>query len=340
MNDLITVIIPVYNVENYVAETIKSVLIQSYSNIEILLINDGSTDKSLEIINQIAKEDDRIKVIDKINEGLSSARELGVRHAHGKYFVTIDSDDILDQDYIKEMHEAIVQYNADIALCARKTFDASGNQEVLLLSNVERYICIDKKMLDKGYNYIAGDYQMSDSWNKMYRTAYVLSTDVHFIMPKQYNGTDLLFNYCLLMHCPKIVTVNRPLYFYRLTEKSRVRRKNKHLEVGFKYILDRLLEEKNIIGGSEELEDQIYAAYFSMIKYATQDLTEEIQKMSYSQRISEYDKILITLPLTKRKTRILHATRKELKFFVILLLMRSAKGIDAYYTLRSYRRNK
>ncbi len=340
MNELVSIIIPVYNVEKYVTETIESVIKQSYSNIEILLINDGSTDLSLDIIKEIEKQDSRIRVIDKENEGLSSARELGVQQANGKYFVTIDSDDLLDYDYIKKLYEAIIIADADVALCARKTFDINGKQEILLLNNVKPLLKVDRNILEQQYNWVATEYQMSDSWNKMYRREFVVSSGVHFNIPKMYNGTDLLFNYCLLMHCPKIVTVNLPLYNYRLTENSRVRRKHKHLEIGFRYILDQLLEENKKSVNSYELDNQIYASYFSMIKYATQDLSNEIYNLSFEEQIKEYEIILKTMPQIdkERKKAILRATRKELKVFAILLLEQKAQGIALYYKLRSYLR--
>lgn len=337
LNELISIIIPVYNVEKYVTETIESVIKQSYSDIEILLINDGSTDSSLAIIKEIEKSDSRVKVINKKNEGLSSAREIGIQQAKGKYFVTIDSDDLLDPDYIKELYKTIVDAKADIALCARKTFDKNGNQETVLLNNVESILNIDKKVLDEQYNYIAAEYQMSDSWNKMYRREFVICSDVHFNTPKMYNGTDMLFNYCLLMHCPKIATVNMPLYYYRLTENSRVRRKNKHLEVGFRYILNQLLEENKKCINSYKLENQIYASYLSMLKYATQDLSYEIRNLKFEDQVKEYGTILETMPqiARNRKRLIIHASRKEMKLFAVLLLKRDARKIALFYRLRS-----
>lgn len=336
--ELVSIVIPVYNAEKYVEETIESVVTQSYSYLEIILINDGSTDNSLDILEKYAKRDSRIRVIDKPNEGLSASREIGVQQARGIYFVTIDADDILDHDYVSGMYNVITEKSADIALCARKTFDAKGNEEVLLLNDVKSFLVVEREVLDNRYSYIAGEYQMSDSWNKMYRKSFVVSSDVHFNMPREYNGTDLLFNYRLLLHKPKIVTVNIPLYYYRLTENSRVRRKNKHLELGFRYILDELLNESRKCNGSVKLENQIYAAYFSMIKYATQDLTTEIQKMSNKEKIKGYEGIINTIPVItrSRKKGILKATRPELIPFVILLLRRSARGIFFYYQLRSY----
>lgn len=336
MSDLVSVIIPVYNVEKYVADTLESVVSQSYSNLEIIVINDGSTDNSLQIVRKFERQDSRIKVIDKENEGLSVARELGISVAQGVYFVTIDSDDVISRDYIKELHRALVENDADISLCARKTFGGKNEEVLWLDKNIVSPLQTDYDMLEKKYNFIAGAYQMSDSWNKMYRRSFVVDSGVHFILPRQYNGTDLLFNYSLLLHAPKIVVVNKPLYFYRLTQNSRVRRKNKHLENGFKYILERLLEENKKCADLRRIENQIYAAYISMIKYASQDLSEDIAEKKIQEKIRCYKELLATIPTFEmsRRYEIFSASSHELKLFTLLLFVRSAKGIYIYYKVR------
>lgn len=337
MSELISVIIPVYNVERYIAATLDSVIVQTYSNLEIIVIDDGSTDHSLGIVKNYEKKDSRFKVISKKNEGLSVARELGIESAQGTFFVTIDSDDLIDPEYIKKLYKTITESNADIALCARKTFGADKDEILLLDENIDQCLQVDNDLLEQKYNYIAGTYQMSDSWNKMYRKSFVKEADVHFILPRQYNGTDLLFNYSLLLHRPKISIINEPLYFYRLTENSRVRRKNKHLEIGFRYIADRLLEENRRCTGSEKIENQIYAAYLSMLKYASQDLAQEIDGLKSKDKIlQQYKDFLKAVPYIERTRRsdIFHASRPELRVFVSLLFMRSARGIFCYYKLR------
>lgn len=337
MNDLVSVIIPVYNVENYVGETLESVLAQSYSNMEVIVINDGSTDNSLEIIRRYEERDSRIKIVTKKNEGLGAARELGVAMAQGKFFVTIDSDDVLDDEYIQNLYTAIIENDADIALCARKSFDENGEDVLLLDKNIISPLEVTLEMLENQYNFIAGTYQMSDSWNKMYRKKFVVEADVHFSLPRQYNGTDLFFNYSLLLHMPKFVVVNEPLYFYRLTQNSRVRRKNKHLENGFRYILEKLLVENRKYLGSKQVENQIYASYLSMIKYATQDLSGEIKQLTRKEQIESYATLLETVPIFEKysKREILRASSSSLRFFVRLVFMRSAKGIYYYYKIRT-----
>lgn len=113
----ITIVVPVYNVEKYVAKCIDSILAQTFQDLEILLVNDGSTDNSAEICEKYAKKDSRIKVIHQKNQGLSAARNTGIEHASGKYIGFIDSDDYIEKDMYETLYQQMVENHADISVC-------------------------------------------------------------------------------------------------------------------------------------------------------------------------------------------------------------------------------
>ncbi len=117
MNELISVVIPVYNVENYLRRCIKSVLRQSYDKIEIILVDDGSTDNSGKICDEFEKIDSRIKVYHKTNGGLSDARNYGLKYVEGSWITFIDSDDYIDKKYIEKLYSIAVNNNAEISIC-------------------------------------------------------------------------------------------------------------------------------------------------------------------------------------------------------------------------------
>ena len=117
MENLISVIVPVYNIEAYLRKCIDSILAQTYTNLEIILVDDGSTDNSGEICNEYAAKDARIRVIHKGNGGLSSARNTGIDIATGKYIGFVDSDDYLAPDMYEKLLGAIVNNHADISVC-------------------------------------------------------------------------------------------------------------------------------------------------------------------------------------------------------------------------------
>jgi len=117
MVDLISVIIPVYNVEPYLKKCLDSVVTQTYKEIEIILVDDGSTDGSGPICDEYAAQDKRIRVIHKRNGGLSDARNVGLDRCSGRYVTFIDSDDYVASDYVERLYRILVEYNADIAVC-------------------------------------------------------------------------------------------------------------------------------------------------------------------------------------------------------------------------------
>lgn len=141
MQDLISVIVPVFNVEKYVAICINSILSQTYNNLEIIIVNDGSTDNSGKVCEQISLNDKRIKLFNKENGGLSSARNYGVTKALGKYFVFVDSDDWIKETMIEDLYNALKKHNVKIACCGRvnykneNDFEKIGISEGCLLSS-------------------------------------------------------------------------------------------------------------------------------------------------------------------------------------------------------------
>ena len=128
INFLISVIVPVYNIEMYLERCVRSIMNQTYQNLEILLVDDGSTDGSGEICERLAKEDNRIKVFHKENGGSSSARNLGIREAKGEYLGFIDSDDYIEPNMYEVLSAAIEKYDTPMAQVSRDEVDDKGNR--------------------------------------------------------------------------------------------------------------------------------------------------------------------------------------------------------------------
>ena len=116
---MVSVIIPIYNVEKYLSECIESVINQTYSDLEIILVNDGSTDNCRDICERYKRKDSRIKLVHKNNGGLSSARNAGIDVANGDYYTFIDSDDYIMSDMIEQLVYAIQSANADVSICCK-----------------------------------------------------------------------------------------------------------------------------------------------------------------------------------------------------------------------------
>lgn len=125
---LISVIVPVYNIQDYLERCVRSICNQTYKNLEIILVDDGSTDGSKDICDRLAKEDDRIRVFHKENGGSSSARNLGIRESTGDYLGFIDSDDYIEPDMYERLAEGIVKYDLEMSQVSRDEVDEEGNR--------------------------------------------------------------------------------------------------------------------------------------------------------------------------------------------------------------------
>lgn len=135
MEDLISIIVPVFNVELYIERCLKSIVNQTYCNLEIILIDDGSVDASGGLCDLYAKKDTRIKVIHTKNSGLSAARNLGIRNATGKYLTFIDSDDYVSDKYVEHLWMTLKEFNADISISREmKVYDESESIKPVLFS--------------------------------------------------------------------------------------------------------------------------------------------------------------------------------------------------------------
>lgn len=243
MKDIcVSVVVPVYNAEKYVKKTIESLVNQSYKNIEIIIVNDGSTDSSVSICEEF--KDSRIKIFNRKNEGLSASRQFGIDVAKGMYVCTIDSDDYYDCTFIEKMLRNIVENESDICICGRYDFiDGTDKFRFIKLKcplDTIQFTEVDisNRLFELGEHYV-----LSDSWNKLYRTQFIRESKVVFELPKQYNGNDMAFNYKLILHCPRISVINEPLLFHRIAEGSMVHKRKNQMQEGFEVIISQIANE-------------------------------------------------------------------------------------------------
>ena len=211
----ISIIIPVYNVEKYLRECLNSVVHQTLKDIEIICINDGSTDESGKILQEFADKDKRIKIIEQENKGQSAARNIGIRQASGEFIGFVDSDDWIDLGFYEKLYNAAVDYNADIA-CAgirrcfsgRKSKDWLKYNKFILTGDMKKKfeLCRVPK-----YHYI---------WNKIYNRKKFLSANIFF--EEGIFFEDLEFTHKVLFYMPKLVTVPDVKYYYRDNVESTV----------------------------------------------------------------------------------------------------------------------
>ena len=211
MENLITIVVPVYNVEKYLKKCIESIINQTYKNLEIILVDDGSPDNCGKICDDYKKQDSRIKVIHKKNGGLSDARNAGIDIANGEYITFIDSDDYIDDDYVELLYNAIVKDKTDMVISSHKVIYDNGT--ILEKETGERSILNSKEVLkrilyDEGIDLSA--------WAKLYKIE--LFRKVRY--PKGRLFEDAATTYKLVDKCKNISIVSKSTYNYMIRENS------------------------------------------------------------------------------------------------------------------------
>lgn len=225
LKDKVSVIIPVYNVEPYIKKCLDSVVNQTYKNLEILLIDDGSTDNSGNICDEYANIDNRIKIFHKKNGGVSSARNLGILNMTGAYVTFTDSDDWLEPDFIEVLASLLKINNATISIC---NYFSERDFESVLVENKGRIpdgIVSTKNMLlyamKRDYNLGFCAYP----WNKLFSANVIKKSGVLFDESVKYSEDVLFWTQLVIKENCTGVYTNKPLYHYRVRESSATNKK-------------------------------------------------------------------------------------------------------------------
>ena len=258
MRELVTIIVPVYNVEEYVEECINSLIKQNYDNLEIILVDDGSTDSSGNICEQFKNKDNRIKVVHQNNGGLSAARNTGIKNATGNFYAFIDSDDFISENYIETLYKTLNAYDCDIAISnmvrifenEEKTSFYSPTKNVEILSSNERFKTLNQPSV----------------CNKLFRAE--LFKNVDFPIRKYYEDTFVYHK--VLYNAKRVVYTGIDGYFYRCRLSS-ILGDNKFNNKYFDFIEAveercKFLIEKEINPYAYEACLSYYAAYSNAVK--------------------------------------------------------------------------
>lgn len=202
---MISVIIPIYNVQPYLKRCVDSVCGQSYTDLEILLIDDGSTDESGSLCDLLAKSDSRIQVYHQENRGLSAARNLGLEKTNGDFIAFVDSDDFILPNMLQTLHDVLEKYDCDIASCSFIKF----TDHILKIENSAKKLKIFSSEDALRDLFLSGVFQET-VWNKLYRRSVL--ENLNFPVGKYHE--DIFFTYQAFLHAKKIAAVDFIGYGY------------------------------------------------------------------------------------------------------------------------------
>ena len=228
MDNLFSIIVPIYNSEGYLRDCIDSILSQTFTEFELLLIDDGSTDGSAVICDEYASKDQRIKVIHKQNGGQSSARNAGIRQADGEYFIFIDSDDSLNDDYALEKFAALIKESSAPDIIISKTWN--GNPDIPQNGDALLEFLVKSGFREKTF--------CTAIWDKIYKQSLIKSNNLMF--KEGYVHEDILWLFMVLHNVSSFVVTDIDFYVHNVVENSTIR------DMTDKAVLRRAVSKLNI----------------------------------------------------------------------------------------------
>lgn len=223
MEKIISVIIPCYNVQKYLGQCLNSIVSQNYRHLEIICINDGSTDDTLSVLNFYAADDSRIIIIDQENQGLSETRNKGISIATGEYLMFVDSDDWVANDYFSSFLSKINEEVDLVAASYRREFSNQGIDRDLKINGLYPADYIQRRLIGL-IDHELSDPSQADSivtaWSKLYKRSIIVGNSISFKSTKEIGTEDLLFNLQYTQYCRYVYVTNQALYHYRKNNTS------------------------------------------------------------------------------------------------------------------------
>lgn len=336
MSNLVSIIVPVYNVEKYLSRCVESLIAQTYREIEIILVDDGSRDNSGKLCDEWAKKDSRIKVVHKMNGGLASARNAGLQHANGQYICFVDSDDWVHEQYVGKQYDVLKKYHADISVCSHSIEFVNDHISQPVVFQIEE--CFERQRMAEGI-YLLEDVDVFNTvWNKMYSRKSI--GDLLFELNSE-PGEDLLFNVECFINVNKIVVMPDVLYFYMRQDEMTLTSKYKkglfELSQKFNRVQKKLYETYNMVG--TEYYSTYTKAYIYRMFTCIPNMYRKNSDMTSLQREEVFGK------LKEDKDLLLYLNDNaiddvHIKYMKKMLKTKSAKGMDRSYKCLFFVRNE
>ena len=326
MKPKISVIVPVYNVEKYLAQNADSLLRQTWQNLELIFVDDGSPDSSGQICDAYQQKDSRVKVIHKQNEGLGFARNSGLEIAEGDYVAFIDSDDYVDSDMLERLMKPILEDNADTVIGGFQRVNDLG--EVLYLEQYQNRTFRGTEVFEKFLPKIFGsDPRKHDAfrmsvWNGIYSMDLIRKHNIRFPSERVMISEDLLFDFDYYKYAQSVAVIDSVAYCYRENPTSLT---SKYRPTKLKMVTDLYLEmEKRIKDNYQDYAEPLHrlqTQYFINLRGC---IKQETRKRT-GKSIGENRKKIIELcnhPVVKKVSKSHPLNRLNLKQKVFVLLLR------------------
>lgn len=221
----VSIIIPVYNVEKYISRCLDSVVNQTLKEIEIILVNDGTKDSSLDICEKYAKKDKRVKIFSKVNEGLGLTRNYGVKRATGEYIAFLDSDDFIELDFYEKLYNESLKEKTDATFACIKTyFNSKENPKIEKIPFRNNVVSSKELMYNllhvKNTSEYGNEYMSMCVWRAIYKRSIIKENNILFESERKFISEDILFNIDFCMNSKNISFVRDTYYYYCINGNS------------------------------------------------------------------------------------------------------------------------
>lgn len=281
-NKKISIIVPVYNVEKYLSQCLDSVVNQTLKDIEIICVNDGSTDKSRKILSEYAQKDSRIIIVDQENQGLSAARNTGMRVAKGEYIGFVDSDDWVDETMYEKLYQKALQFDSEMVLTGVHKFD-----------DEEKKVVDDDPYFTLGYfnssfdNVCFNHFQTKEflfefcvmAWNKIYKRSFLEEHSAKF--PHGLIFEDGPFFHHIFYKMERISLVRENLYFYRVNRQNSIIKKGGKNYTDIFEIIELIFNEIKDLPYFDEVKYDFFNKKFDDAKYRFTVISKRYRKEYY-----------------------------------------------------------
>ncbi|MDE5977506.1 MAG: glycosyltransferase [Turicibacter sp.] len=329
----ISVIVPSYNVESYIDKSFKSLLNQTFKEFEIIVINDGSKDNTLEKLKFYESIDSRVKVIDKANEGVGATRNLGLHLAKGEYIIFVDPDDSLHSDMLQLLYEKALETSANVIVCEHYVcYEQSDAMTVMPIEVKSSELLFVKERKDLIF-------QLNPApWNKLIKVSWLKEMKIEF--PLDYRSEDLTFTTKVLARCQTVAIVHHPLYYYLANRIDNVSSANDERILHTLQALQDILISYEHWNLKEEFKAELEMLTIKQIQYELHKVIYLEDKKLANQVIYEFFKFLkINFPDWKKNKyyRSIYQKLNLINKYRIWIYEKPGR-LKMYYDIRQVRR--
>ena len=330
----VSVIVPVFNVEEYLSTSLDSILNQTLKDIEIICINDGSTDASLDILENYAKKDARIKIISKKNEGQGIARNIGLDNAQGEFIAFVDSDDFIKEDMLEKSYKKSVSKNLDLVMYKVSSFDNETHEinDNLWYYSLKCFDGFEKEIFNNSNTKKFTHLISVTPFNKLYKRSFIEKNNIRF--PDKYIFEDEVFFYNVYLKAKRISLIDENLYYYRTNRKGSTVSNNSDKDytdvVHIFRLIRQLLIETNYLNTYKK---QVYNRFFHLILWRFSQTAPKYRENFFNLMKREFSELLED----KSKETYLSVTDLESKIKSRTLKVLNSKNLDEFEKLDSHK---